>query len=269
MNEAVSSDRMSDQRLLELLAEPWKLKQGDTRAILAELLTSRAEPVVRGLEWRDDRFGSEAPSPVGRYMVEDMGANWIGDRFWLQLNAVLGKYGTIAEAKAAAQADYERRIRSALVEKQHSACAICGADKRAEAAEGLAASETFQMRVAAAHVALFNDDPTDLAERRDRFGEEANEVQQALGQTREAAHQLVDYTYDRPVGRPEKEIGAAAVTLTSLCVIGGWDVAACAEADLAKLQQPESIARIRAKRSTRHGRGPLPGYPPEIGAVND
>lgn len=36
------------------------------------------------------------------------------------------------------------------------------------------------------------------------------------------------------------------------------------EADLVKLQQPETIARIRAKRATRHGRGPLPGLDPEI-----
>lgn len=118
----------------------------------------------------------------------------------------------------------------------------------------------FQDRVAEAHVALFHDDPTDIAERRDRFGEEANELQQALGQTREAAHQLVDYTYDRPIGQPEKEIGAAALTLASLCVVGGWDMQSCAEADLAALQTPEKIAKVRAKRATRHGRGPLPGF---------
>lgn len=125
-----------------------------------------------------------------------------------------------------------------------------------------AAREDFQARVSAAHNALFHDDPTDLAERRDRFGEEANEVQQALGQTRDAAHQLVDYTYDRAIGDPEKEIGAAALTLASLCVVGGYSMMQCAEADLEKLQQPETIARIRAKRSTRHGRGPLPGISP-------
>lgn len=124
-------------------------------------------------------------------------------------------------------------------------------------------STAFQERVAAAHGALFDGDPTDLAERRDRFGEEANEVQQALGQTREAAHQLVDYTYDRPAGEPKTEIGAAALTLASLCVIGGWDMMECAEADLEKLQRPETIARIRAKRATRHGRGPLPGLSPD------
>lgn len=129
---------------------------------------------------------------------------------------------------------------------------------QAEATEAAA----FQHRVAQAHHALFHDDPTDIAERRDRFCEEANEVGQALGLSREEAHQLVDYTYFRPVGEPEKEIGAAALTLASLCVVGGWDMAACAEADLAALQTPEKIAKIRAKRATRHGRGPLPGLSP-------
>jgi hypothetical protein len=122
--------------------------------------------------------------------------------------------------------------------------------------------EPFQDRVAAAHVALFHDDPTDIAERRDRFGEEANELQQALGQTREEAHRLVDYTYDRPAGEVQKEIGAAALTLASLCVEGGWNMMACAEADLAALQTPEKIAKVRAKRATRHGRGSLPGLDP-------
>jgi hypothetical protein len=122
--------------------------------------------------------------------------------------------------------------------------------------------ELFQDRVAQAHVALFHDDPTSLAERRDRFAEEALEVAQATGMTEEDAHKLVSYTFSRPVGEPEKEIGAAALTLASLCVVGGWDMMKCAEADLAQLQTPEKIAKVRAKRATRHGRGPLPGFSP-------
>lgn len=120
----------------------------------------------------------------------------------------------------------------------------------------------YQDRVAAAHHALFHDDPTDVPERLARFMEEANEACQALGMTREDAHKLVDYTYDRPTGIPSKEIGAAMLTLASLCVVAGYDLMSCAEHDLWKLQQPETIARIRAKRATRHGRGPLPGFSP-------
>lgn len=122
--------------------------------------------------------------------------------------------------------------------------------------------KTYQDRVAAAHHALFHDDPTDVPERRARFFEEANETCQAFGMTREEAHQLVDYTYSRPAGEPKKEIGGAYVTLTSLCVEAGINAMECAEADLAKLMRPETIERIRAKRSTRHGRGPLPGFDP-------
>lgn len=120
----------------------------------------------------------------------------------------------------------------------------------------------YQDRVYAAHHELFHDDPTDIAERLARFMEEANETCQAFGMSREDAHRLVDYTWDRPAGEPSKEIGAAMLTLTLLCVVAGYDLMQCAEADLEKLQRPETIARIRAKRSTRHGRGPLPGFDP-------
>ena len=120
-------------------------------------------------------------------------------------------------------------------------------------------TEPFQARVAQAHVALFHDDPTDVAERRDRFYEEATEAAQSFGMTEAEAHALVAYTFSRPVGTPEKEIGAAALTLASLCVEAGYDMMACAEADLAALVTPEKIAKVRAKRATRHGRGPLPG----------
>ncbi len=122
----------------------------------------------------------------------------------------------------------------------------------------------YQDRVAEAHHALFHDDPTDVEERRARFAEEVNETLQAFGMSREDMHQLVDYTWDRPVGEPCKEIGAALLTLTSLCVVAGYDLMECGEADLEKLQKPETISRIRAKRSTRHGRGPLPGFDPNL-----
>lgn len=124
-------------------------------------------------------------------------------------------------------------------------------------------NETFQSRVAKAHVALFHDDPTDVPERVARFFEEALETVQAFGMTPDEAEKLLDYTFSRPVGWPMKEIGSAFLTLTSLCVVAGIDASACAEADLEKLQRPETIDRIRAKRATRHGRGPLPGIDPE------
>jgi|GEM_PF-1670949 len=127
------------------------------------------------------------------------------------------------------------------------------------------AEGSFQARVELAHDELFDDDPTDVPERVARFFEEANEACQALGMKREEALSLVDYTYSRPIGEPAAELGAAAVTLTSLCVVAGYDLHNCAEYELDRLQLPETIARIKAKRSTRHGRGPLPGFDPKGG----
>jgi len=120
----------------------------------------------------------------------------------------------------------------------------------------------YQNRVADAQYALFHDDPTDIPERNARAFEEAAETAQAFGMTRDEAIALVDYTFSRPVGDPAKEIGAKILTAFSLGVVAGIDVMAAAEADLEKLQRPETIARIRAKRATRHGRGPLPGFDP-------
>lgn len=124
------------------------------------------------------------------------------------------------------------------------------------------AAKPFQLRVSVAHHALFHDDPTDVAERRARYFEESGETVQAFGMTEDEAITLVRYTWSRPAGEPRKEIGAAALTLASLCVVAGHDMMECAEADLEKLQRPETIERIRAKRATRHGRGPLPGFDP-------
>ncbi|WP_421358194.1 hypothetical protein [Agrobacterium rosae] len=120
----------------------------------------------------------------------------------------------------------------------------------------------FQKRVEAAHHPLFHDDPTDIEERRARFWEEAGETVQSFGMTEEDAVKLVRYTWSRAKGEPAKEIGAAMLTLASLCVVAGYDLSECAEADLENLQRPETIERIRAKRATRYGRGPLPGFDP-------
>lgn len=129
--------------------------------------------------------------------------------------------------------------------------------------------ESFQDRLAGLHSRLFDGDPTDIRERVARFFEEAGETAQAFGMSEEEAIKLVRYSWRRPAGEPTKEVGAAFVTLVSLCIVAGLDAMACAEADLEKLSRPESIERIRAKRATRHGRGPLPGFDPpgKVGIV--
>lgn len=131
------------------------------------------------------------------------------------------------------------------------------AEKRAAA---LAAQPVdFQARVTAQILNICADDPTDVAERRDRHAEEDAELLQALGLTREAHHRIVDYVHDRPVGEPDQEMGGTVHTLAALAGLAGLDMMACAERELARVGTPEITAKIRRKRSNRHGRGPLPG----------
>lgn len=60
MTETVSAERLSDERLQELLSAPWKLKEGDTRKILTEVSDIRAqsaEPVA--WRWKPDADSEE------------------------------------------------------------------------------------------------------------------------------------------------------------------------------------------------------------------
>lgn len=50
-----------------------------------------------------------------------------------------------------------------------------------------------------------------------RFLEEALELVQALGITKEKVLEQVEYTFNRPVGEPVQEVGGTAFTFTALC----------------------------------------------------
>ncbi len=223
-------------------------------------------PDLRGRPGADDGSGNpdighSSRSLKGTPFSKTAGLNDLIEKSKAKLAAMSEE-----ERQAMWQAQRESFVRAMTTPCEHGVldfeqCPQCRAPAPSELVMG------YQDRVAAAHHALFHDDPTDIAERLARYAEETNEVLQAFGMSREDMHRLVDYTCDRPAGAPAKEIGAALLTLTSLCVVAGYDVMACGEADLEKLQRPETIARIRAKRSTRHGRGPLPGIDPSARVV--
>ena len=85
-------------------------------AIRAYLASTTSEPVaVKALEWRDEPVPPSrewlAASSVGLYCIP--GGQSV---FFLRFRdkETLGTFDTLGEAKAAAQADYETRIRSAL-----------------------------------------------------------------------------------------------------------------------------------------------------------
>ncbi|VWB69817.1 hypothetical protein [Burkholderia lata] len=99
----------------------------------------------------------------------------------------------------------------------------------------------------------------DCGERNHRFLEEALELVQACGCTASEAHQLVDYTFGRPTGEPEQEVGGVMVTLAALCLANGLCMHTAGEVELARITVPETVAKIRAKQAAKPKHSPLPG----------
>ncbi len=100
----------------------------------------------------------------------------------------------------------------------------------------------------------------DKPERCYRFFEEAAELVQAGGMTREDCHQLVDYAYDRSGGELQQEVGGVAVTLAALCTAFEINMALASETELVRIHT--RIDAIRAKHERKQHRSPLPGDSP-------
>lgn len=95
-----------------------------------------------------------------------------------------------------------------------------------------------------------------ISERRDRFTEEALELVQASGGTREDVLKLVDYVFGRSVGEVNSEVGGTLTTLAALCSAQGIDMGHAAHSELAK--NFARIPEIRAKRALKPANSPLP-----------
>lgn len=95
-------------------------------------------------------------------------------------------------------------------------------------------------------------------ERNHRFLEEALELVQACGCTAEEARQLVEYVFARPVGERDQEVGGVRVTLAALCQAWNLDIQECGETELARIEQPDIMAKIRAKQAAKPQFSPLP-----------
>lgn len=124
------------------------------------------------------------------------------------------------------------------------------------------AQTPFQQRVQPWMLACFGAEIcADVLERNHRFFEEAGELVQACGMTREEAHVLVDYTWSRPAGEPAQEVGGVMVTLAALCFANGLDMHAAGETELARINVPATIEKIRAKQAAKPKHSPLPEVP--------
>jgi hypothetical protein len=97
---------------------------------------------------------------------------------------------------------------------------------------------------------------SDGEERTHRFLEEALELAQANGCSREDAQALVEYVYSKPAGRPALEVGGVMVTLASLCSATGIDMADAGDRELKR--NWERIDTIRLKQAAKPHGSPLP-----------
>ncbi len=120
-------------------------------------------------------------------------------------------------------------------------------------------AQPFQARVHPWMLACFGAAiAADAVERNHRFFEEAAELVQACGMTASEAHQLVDYTWSRPIGEKQQEVGGVMVTLAALCLASELDMHAAGETELARISAPETMTKIRAKQAAKPKHSPLP-----------
>lgn len=116
---------------------------------------------------------------------------------------------------------------------------------------------TFQRRVEQWLEACFPPSVcSDRQERTHRFMEEALELAQASGCSREDAHSLVDYVFGRPDGDPELEAGGVMVTLAALCSASGIELESAADRELKRNWL--RIDLIRQKQASKPRGSALP-----------
>jgi hypothetical protein len=117
--------------------------------------------------------------------------------------------------------------------------------------------KTFQQRVYEWLLLCFGEEiARDKTERNHRFLEEALELVQSLGCTKSEAHQLVDYTFDRPTGEPLQECGGVVVTLAALCSANGLEFMQAGENELMRIWT--KVEKIREKQAAKPKHSPLP-----------
>jgi hypothetical protein len=124
---------------------------------------------------------------------------------------------------------------------------------------GVQVTKPFQHRVNDWVLQCFSPEiANDHVERSDRFVEEALELVQSCGYSADRAHALVDYVFNRPVGETSQEVGGVMITLATLCHTQGVDMMAAGEIELARINQPEIMDKIRAKQAAKPTGSALP-----------
>lgn len=119
-------------------------------------------------------------------------------------------------------------------------------------------SKSYQARVLDWLLETFGPEiSNDKVERNHRFLEEALELVQAMGCTKDEALQLVDYVFGRPEGQPAQEVGGVLVCLAALCSAADISMEKAAEDELTRIWT--MVEKIRAKQAAKPKFSPLPG----------
>lgn len=108
----------------------------------------------------------------------------------------------------------------------------------------------YQEKVSEWLLACFGEDvANDKLERCFRFLEEAIELVQSLGCSKEDAYRLITYVYGRPTGDPEQEVGGVMVTLAALCSVSDLRMSENGDKELKRVWG--MMDKIREKQVTR------------------
>lgn len=112
-------------------------------------------------------------------------------------------------------------------------------------------------------IACFGEEiSNDKKERNHRFLEEAIELVQSTGCTKDEALDLVEYVFERPIGETKQEVGGVMVTLAALCNAHTIDMIDAAWVEIRRIWT--KVEAIRAKQQAKPKFGPRPGeYPKE------
>ena len=88
-------------------------------------------------------------------------------------------------------------------------------------------------------------------ERALRFLDEALELFQAMGCSQQEAQELLTYVFGRPAGEVGQEVGGVMTTLAALCCAADVNLNQAAVLELNRVNSPEIMDKIRAKRANR------------------
>jgi hypothetical protein len=214
--------------------------------------------------------------PFARLMAKELHANaGKGDRpGWLSMTPATGMleiYYHTAKLQKAVKGGNCDGIREFAADVANMAMMLLDACGGLAVDERMDRAGSFQERVSEWMEQCFLPSLySNMTERGDRLLEEVLELLQSKGYDRTRVATLVDYVWGRPVGEPAQEVGGVMVTLAGFCWIAGLDMHAAGDAELARINAPEVMEKIRRKQEAKnalHFDTPLPGQVKVLGAA--